>query len=86
MAEMASMALSSGGRKSRIVQSDKVLAYEQLVRVPLGLRIRTTELSSSVICLALLNLRGSEAFNSIIGLMTDAIGMTYTISICGIIW
>ena len=34
----------------------------------------------------MLNLGGSEAFNSIIGLMTGAVGMTYAISIGCVLW
>lgn len=38
------------------------------------------------IILALLNLGGSEVFNSIIGLLNGAVGLTYAISIACILW
>lgn len=45
-------------------------------------------LASMPICfiLALLNLGGSEVFNSIIGLMNGAVGLTYALSIACILW
>ena len=36
--------------------------------------------------LALLNLGGSEAFNSILGLVTGAVGLTYALSIGCVLW
>jgi len=38
------------------------------------------------IILALLNLGGSEVFNSIIGLMNGAVGLTYALSIACLLW
>ncbi|KAF2715999.1 GABA-specific permease [Polychaeton citri CBS 116435] len=45
-------------------------------------------LSSLFICmvLALINLGGSEAFNSIMGLVTGAVGLTYALSIACVLW
>ena len=39
-----------------------------------------------VVVLALLNLGGSEAFNSILGLVTGAVGLTYALSIGCVLW
>ena len=39
-----------------------------------------------LIILALLNLGGSEVFNSIIGLMNGAVGSTYALSIGCVLW
>ena len=38
------------------------------------------------IVLAILNLGGSEAFNSIMGLVTGAVGLTYALSIGCVLW
>lgn len=39
-----------------------------------------------LIIVALLNFGGSEVFNSIIGLMTGAVGLTYALSIACVLW
>jgi len=39
-----------------------------------------------LICLSLINLGGTEAFNSIYGLVTGAVGMTYALSIGCVFW
>ena len=39
-----------------------------------------------LVAVALLNFGGSEVFNSIVGLMTGAIGLTYALSIACVLW
>lgn len=39
-----------------------------------------------LVCLSLINLGGTEAFNSIYGLVTGAVGMTYALSIGCVFW
>jgi len=52
---------------------------------PLPLNAMLTSLVILVI-VALLNFGGSEVFNSIIGLMTGAVGLTYALSIACVLW
>jgi hypothetical protein len=52
---------------------------------PLPLNAMLTSLFILVV-VALLNFGGSEVFNSIIGLMTGAVGLTYALSIACVLW
>jgi len=64
--------------------------FTKLVRMngnstPLPLNAMLTSLVILVVA-ALLNFGGSEVFNSIIGLMTGAVGLTYALSIGCVLW
>ena len=64
--------------------------FTKLVRMngnstPLPLNAMLTSLVILVV-VALLNFGGSEVFNSIIGLMTGAVGLTYALSIGCVLW
>jgi choline transport protein len=64
--------------------------FTRLVRMnnnstPLPLNAMLTSLFILVV-VALLNFGGSEVFNSIIGLMTGAVGLTYALSIACVLW
>jgi choline transport protein len=64
--------------------------FTRLVRMnndstPLPLNAMLTSLLILVV-VALLNFGGSEVFNSIIGLMTGAVGLTYALSIACVLW
>jgi choline transport protein len=52
---------------------------------PVPLNAMLTSLVILVV-VALLNFGGSEVFNSIIGLMTGAVGLTYALSIGCVLW
>lgn len=52
---------------------------------PLPVNAMVTSLAILII-LSLLNFGGSEVFNSIIGLMTGAVGLTYALSIACVLW
>lgn len=52
---------------------------------PIPLNAMLSSLSVAIV-LSLINLGGSEAFNSIYGLVTGAVGMTYVVSIGCVLW
>ena len=52
---------------------------------PIPLNAMLSSLSVAIV-LSLINLGGSEAFNSIYGLVTGAVGMTYIVSIGCVLW
>lgn len=52
---------------------------------PLPINAMITSLAILIV-VALLNFGGSEVFNSIIGLMTGAVGLTYALSIACVLW
>lgn len=53
--------------------------------MPIPLNAMISSMFIAVV-LSLLNLGGSEAFNSIMGLVTGAVGLTYALSISCVVW
>ncbi|KAM0715137.1 hypothetical protein Q7P37_009602 [Cladosporium fusiforme] len=60
-------------------------ALKAVKATPIPLNAMITSMIILII-VALLNFGGSEVFNSIIGLMTGAVGLTYAISIACVLW
>lgn len=85
-------AVAAGSRQAWSFARDEGLPFRgwfiKLVSIggtPLPVNSMLASLTISVV-LSLLNLGGSAAFNSILGLVTGAVGLTYAVSISCILW
>ncbi|KAK4495825.1 hypothetical protein PRZ48_013093 [Zasmidium cellare] len=85
-------AVAAGSRQAWSFARDEGLPFRswftRLVSIggtPLPLNSMLASLTISVV-LSLLNLGGSAAFNSILGLVTGAVGLTYAVSISCVLW
>lgn len=82
---MCIKAVAAGFRTRRGTTAAFMVNQTTVGGTPLPINSMLASLIIAVV-LSLLNLGGSSAFNSILGLVTGALGLTYAISISCILW